>query len=146
MIFNWCTDTNVQMWHWTHNISDTLFFQHVGDRLVAQGGQNQTYPSPHNVQIQLTYPSQGYGARVTYVAIVVNQVEKFSCNLLDAIWKSIFYFRLPIWGKRMWWRAVLTSTWSLSLWKRSTPTFSMFMLTFMACKLIEIHAFGIGTI
>lgn len=53
------------------------FFNPSGDRLVASGGQNQTYASPHNVQIQLTYPSQGYGAQVTYVAIVVNQVIYF---------------------------------------------------------------------
>ncbi|XP_055298548.1 uncharacterized protein LOC129566533 [Sitodiplosis mosellana] len=45
------------------------------DRLVASGGQNQSWPQPHNVQIQLTYPSQGYGALVTYVAIVVNQTS-----------------------------------------------------------------------
>lgn len=45
------------------------------DRLVASGGQNQSWPSPHNVEIQLTYPSQGYGAAVSYIAIVVNQVN-----------------------------------------------------------------------
>ncbi|XP_031628119.1 uncharacterized protein LOC116343931 [Contarinia nasturtii] len=45
------------------------------DRLVASGGQNQSWPSPHNVQIQLTYPSEGFGAQVTYVAIVVNQTS-----------------------------------------------------------------------
>lgn len=61
---------------WLISIVFFRLFKISGDRLVAQGGQNQTYPSPHNVQIQLTYPSQGYGAAVTYVAIVVNQVRK----------------------------------------------------------------------
>lgn len=51
------------------------YFSFLADRLVASGGQNQSWPSPHNVQIILTYPSQGYGAQVTYVAIVVNQVN-----------------------------------------------------------------------
>lgn len=51
---------------------DSLLFS--DDRLVASGGQNQTWASPHNANIELTYPSQGYGAAVTYVAIVVNQV------------------------------------------------------------------------
>lgn len=53
----------------------TLIFFRSDDRLVAQGGQNQSFPQPHNVEIQLTYPSQGYGAAVSYVAIVVNQVN-----------------------------------------------------------------------
>lgn len=53
------------------------YFSFSADRLVASGGQNQSWPQPHNVQIILTYPSQGYGAQVTYVAIVVNQVNSW---------------------------------------------------------------------
>lgn len=53
-------------------VSFIFFFP--DDVLVAQGGQNQTWPIPHNVNIQLSYPAQGYGAAVSYVAIVVNQV------------------------------------------------------------------------
>lgn len=44
------------------------------DRLVASGGQNQSWPQPHNVQILLSYPPQGIGANVSYVAVVVEQV------------------------------------------------------------------------
>lgn len=53
-----------------------LLFISSADRLVASGGQNNAWPSAHNVQIVLSYPSQGYGAEVTYVSILVNQVTK----------------------------------------------------------------------
>lgn len=46
----------------------------VGDQLVAHSGHNQTWPSPQNVATTLSYPAQGVGAQVTYVAIQVNQV------------------------------------------------------------------------
>lgn len=45
----------------------------TGDRLVAHGAQKQSWPQPHNVATTLSYPSNGVGAQVTYVAIQVNQ-------------------------------------------------------------------------
>lgn len=53
----------------------TLGVRMRGDRLVGTATKNQSWPRPQNVSIQLTYPSQGVGAMVTYVYIVINQVR-----------------------------------------------------------------------
>lgn len=52
----------------------TLGNRAAGDRLVGKAARKQTWSTKQNVKIQLTYPSRGVGAMVTYVHIVVNQV------------------------------------------------------------------------
>ncbi|CAD7088953.1 unnamed protein product [Hermetia illucens] len=54
----------------------TLGNRAAGDRLVGKAARKQTWSTKQNVKIQLTYPSRGVGAMVTYVHIVVNQSTK----------------------------------------------------------------------
>lgn len=57
-------------------IFSTFFFfiSLVDDKLVASGSQNNSWPTPHDVAVQLQYPQQGAGATVTYVEVQVDQV------------------------------------------------------------------------
>lgn len=48
---------------------------HLGDRLVASASSNQQWSVSQNVTQKLNYPRTGVGAIITYVEIIVDQVE-----------------------------------------------------------------------
>ena len=51
-----------------------VHFRSSGDRLSAQAGASNQWPSPQNIKLTLAYPRSGVGNVVTYVQVIVEQV------------------------------------------------------------------------
>lgn len=61
-----------------------MFFSPTDDHLVATVRKSLSWPIPHNINLHFSYPPphQQYGSMITYVEILVNQVDEFNSNSL----------------------------------------------------------------
>lgn len=54
-----------------------------GDRLVGSNAQSQQWSSPQDVTLRLNYPTNGYGAVVSFLQILVDQVTQLTIFFFD---------------------------------------------------------------
>lgn len=81
-----------------------------GDRLLAQDQAQQSWVTPQDVNVNLSYPQRGIGAVITYLEVVVDQVlqpqEEKKKNLrvfIETIFFSILEFKYWTSSCDWWW-------------------------------------------
>lgn len=115
---------------------------------MATDQENQQWATPQNYKKNLFYPNGGIGSVVTYLEVIVDQVNDFEFNLKMAenngfISHCYFHFRAQIWAEHSSHEVESDKDPSKLLWKQKILFTSVTELQFMAtntllfCKIVR---------